>query len=69
MGTSQLSNKFSNKTCALRSSCKTDSDREFFSSLFERDWEVFVIRKDPETGLLRGVTICCEAVSSRQTAI
>ena len=69
MNTSKLSNKFDNKICALRSECKSDSDREYFSSLFERNWEVFVIKKDPETGLLKGETICCESVSNHQTAV
>ncbi|CAN5395294.1 hypothetical protein BH10ACI3_BH10ACI3_11270 [soil metagenome] len=28
--------------------------------LFEKDWEVFVVRFDPETGKHVGLTFCCE---------
>lgn len=30
-------------------------------SLFERDWEVFVIRQDSVNGGFKGQTVCCEA--------
>ena len=50
--------------CDLRSQCRIDADREFRRSLFEREWEVFVIRHDPETGKLKGETICCESALS-----
>ena len=38
-------------------SSPTDSD-----SLFEEQWEVFVIRRD-ESGHLKWFTLCCEASS------
>jgi hypothetical protein len=30
-----------------------------FDSLFESDWEVFVIKRDETTGQLVGKTACC----------
>ena len=36
--------------CPIRSDCKTESDRRYFDSLFEAEWEVFVIKRDNEKG-------------------
>ena len=47
--------------CHLRSACKAESDKMFFNSMFESEWEVFVIREDPVTGNFKGETICCDA--------
>lgn len=47
--------------CHLRSKCKQDADRAYIASLFDGEWEVFVIRRDESTGEMRGMTVCCEA--------
>lgn len=61
MAFEKLKNKVGAAACYLRSMCKTNADREFFGSMFEREWEVFVIKRDPITGKLKGETVCCEA--------
>ena len=50
----------SDTQCQLRSNCREESDRRYFASLFERDWEVFVIKKDLQTGTHNWFTLCCE---------
>ena len=55
-----LRNKAQSETCDIRSKCRTEADREYAKSLFEREWEVFVIRQDSVTGKPIGETICCE---------
>jgi hypothetical protein len=47
--------------CPLRSDCKKQSDRRYFDSLFDQDWEVFVIRRDDKKGNFNWFTQCCEA--------
>ena len=47
--------------CQLRSDCREESDRRYFGELFARDWEVFVIKKDEQTGTHNWFTLCCEA--------
>ncbi len=47
-------------TCPIRSDCKARSDRRYFDTLFEDDWEVFVIKRDNEKGSFDWFTICCE---------
>ena len=47
--------------CPLRSDCKKRSDRRYFDSLFDHDWEVFVIRRDDKEGNFNWFTQCCEA--------
>ena len=51
----------SDPQCLLRSNCREESDRRYFGSLFERDWEVFVIKKDSRTGTHNWFTLCCES--------
>ena len=51
----------SNKTCPIRTDCKKQSDRKYFDSLFDDDWEVFVIKRDDERGKFDWFTQCCEA--------
>ncbi|CAN5447582.1 hypothetical protein BH10ACI2_BH10ACI2_06030 [soil metagenome] len=55
-----LRNKVPSEACDIRSKCRTEADREYLKSLFEREWEVFVIRQDPVTGKPKGETVCCE---------
>lgn len=50
----------SKTNCPVRSDCKKESDRRFFSSLFDDDWEVFVIRRDDKKGTYDWFTQCCE---------
>jgi hypothetical protein len=51
----------SGKMCPVRSDCKKQSDKKFFDSLFENDWEVFVIKRDNQNGKFDWFTQCCEA--------
>lgn len=62
-----LSDKMSGRattTCPFRSECKTESDRKYFDSLFNDDWEVFVIKRDNQKGTFDWFTQCCEAVTA-----
>jgi hypothetical protein len=49
----------------FRAGCQTTSSRdvgtnaELKKDLFDREWEVFVIKKDEATGKLIGKTACC----------
>jgi hypothetical protein len=52
-----------NESCDLRSECRREADKRFFGSMFEREWEVFVIRQDPATGRFNGETVCCDRPS------
>jgi hypothetical protein len=52
-------------TCPLRSDCHRDSTNRYFKSLFENDWEVFVIQRDNEAGKFDWFTLCCEAARSQ----
>lgn len=56
----------SNKRCPLRSDCKKQSDQKYYDSLFDDDWEVFVIKRDNERGKFDWFTQCCEAASVAQ---
>ncbi len=50
----------STTTCPLRSECEKESNNLYFDSLFESDWEVFVIKRDNETDGFDWFTLCCE---------
>ena len=54
----------SRSTCPLRSDCKKESDQRYFDSLFDDDWEVFVIKRDNENGKFDWFTQCCEAAGA-----
>jgi len=45
---------------------KTETDKfELVNNgdpLFDRDWEVFVIKRDEHTGEFRTQTVCCDAI-------
>ena len=53
------------KFAAARMCCREVKDsavektRKLYDRLFDRDWEVFVIKKDEATGKLIGRTSCC----------
>ena len=51
----------SKKTCPLRSDCKSESDRKYFDTLFDDDWEVFVIKRDNERESFDWFTLCCDS--------
>lgn len=55
------SNRRSNSStaCYLRSTCKTESDREHFDKLFAHDWEYFVIKRDESSNQLSTFVECC----------
>lgn len=55
------------RTCPLRSDCSKSSSSAYFQSLFEKDWEVFVIRRDNEKHEFDWFTLCCEAADSKST--
>jgi len=55
--------KFVMTSCHLRSTCREDADRAAFKSLFEREWEVFVVKRDPASGKFHGHTLCCETAT------
>ncbi len=48
------------KTCPIRSDCRSDSDKRYFESLFERNWEVFVIKRNSRDEKFDWFTLCCE---------
>jgi hypothetical protein len=53
----------SSKTCPLRSKCREGANQAYFRALFEKDWEVFVIRRDKENDKFDWFTLCCEAAN------
>jgi hypothetical protein len=54
----------SSKACSIRSTCRKESDRKYFGSLFQADWEVFVIQHDKGSGKFSWFTLCCEAANT-----
>ena len=50
----------STSICPLRSDCAQKTNRAYFHSLFERDWEVFVIKRDEKKDGFDWFTLCCE---------
>jgi hypothetical protein len=48
------------KVCPLQSSCGRSSNKAYFDSLFDDDWEVFVIKRDREAEKFDWFTLCCE---------
>ena len=63
MGLAEKMFSRSSTTCPLRSDCKRESNKRFFASLFETDWEVFVIKRDNENDKFDWFTLCCEEVN------
>lgn len=51
------------KTCPVRSDCRRESNRQYFDSLFDRDWDVFVVKRDEDHGNFNWFTLCCEAAN------
>jgi hypothetical protein len=41
-----------------------ESNDRYFGSLFEKDWEVFVIRRDNNAEKFDWFTLCCERAAS-----
>jgi hypothetical protein len=54
----------SSSECGIRTECRTASDRRYFGDIFAEDWEVFVIKHDPERGKFDWFTLCCDAVNA-----
>jgi hypothetical protein len=52
-----------NGQCPLRSDCREEADKAFFTGLFEKEWEVFVIRRNDETNVYESFTLCCDAAA------
>jgi hypothetical protein len=66
-----LSDKMFNRSkpgCGVGTDCRKRSDRRHFDDLFARDWEVFVIKRDPEKGKFNWFTLCCEAAGRPERA-
>jgi hypothetical protein len=49
------------RTCPVRSDCRRESNKRYFDSLFDRDWDVFVVKRDNEKNKFDWFTLCCEA--------
>ena len=45
--------------CRNKSACRNESISALSKNLFEREWEVFVVKKDQTTGKLIGKVACC----------
>ncbi len=45
--------------CRATSSNNVEKNTESNKDLFDREWEVFVIKRDKATGKLVGKTACC----------
>ncbi len=65
MGLSEKMFGRSTTSCPLRSDCQRDSNEHYFKSLFESEWEVFVIKRDDKGGKFDWFTLCCEAAQSQ----
>lgn len=48
------------KTCPIRSDCYRESNRRSIDSLFESEWEVFVVKRDNDRNKFDWFTLCCE---------
>jgi hypothetical protein len=48
------------RQCPLRSDCREKADKAYFSGLFDKDWEVFVVKRNPEKKAFDWFTLCCE---------
>jgi hypothetical protein len=66
MGLAEKMFSRSSTSCPLRSDCVRESNNRYFESLFEDDWEVFVIRRNSEAGKFDWFTLCCEAAGSQR---
>ena len=51
--------------CPLRSECFKDQNETYFDSLFDKNWEVFVIKRDSERNKFGWFTLCCEHARSK----
>jgi hypothetical protein len=60
MGLAEKMFSRSSTACPLRSDCKNESNKRYFASLFEKDWEVFVIKRDNGNDKFDWFTLCCE---------
>jgi len=64
MGLTEKMFSRSSKTCPLRSDCRSHSDKRYFESLFDAEWEVFVIKRDSDKDSFDWFTLCCEGAST-----
>ena len=51
------------KACPIRSDCKSETDRRYFDRLFEKDWEVFVVKRRADRDTFDWFTLCCDAAT------
>lgn len=54
--------------CHIRSACKRESDSTYFKELFEREWDYFVVKREPETGKFRPHIECCGRLTEFRAA-
>lgn len=54
--------------CPIRSDCRREADKKFFTGLFDKEWEVFVIRHDEVAKKYDWFTLCCDAAEPIRTA-
>jgi hypothetical protein len=45
--------------CRTKAACQSENISASSKNLFEREWEVFVVKKDQTTGTLIGKFACC----------
>lgn len=57
----------STRTCPVRSDCSKQTNQRYFETLFEDEWEVFVIKHDAERGGFDWFTLCCESAPAQST--
>ena len=51
----------SSRKCPLRSDCTKGVNQRYYASLFDEEWEVFVIKHDAEKGGFDWFTLCCDS--------
>ena len=56
-----------NLGCPPRSDCGRPSNRAYFTTLFEKEWEVFVIKRDKTNDRFDWYTLCCDAAEPMNT--
>lgn len=64
MKLAEKTNECAKPPCPIRSDCRREADEKFFTGLFDKDWEVFVIRRNEDLDTYDWFTLCCEAAET-----